>query len=185
MLRSKLFFAGLIAVVLSLVAVERSEAQVGFTIGGGSSRVGVVVGRPWYGGNYGGYYGRGYGYYQPYGYYGYSPSYYNYDPGWYSTPGVNYYPPTNVTTLPAPTPVLANNTATIEVIVPANAELWFDGNKTTQTGTQRFFVTPPLTAGTSSTYEVRATWVENGAPVTQARMIQVQPGQQSVVNLTK
>ena len=181
-LRSKMFVAGLIAAALSLVAVERSDAQFRFSIGGGSSR--ITIGRPYYGGGYG--YG---GRYNNYGYYPYNYGYSgNYAPGWYGNPGYSYYPPVNnyYVTPPVPPPAPMSSTATIEVHVPANADLWFDGTKTTQTGTTRVFVTPPLMAGSTNSYELRATWMDaNGAPVTEARMIQVQPGQQSVVSLMK
>jgi uncharacterized protein (TIGR03000 family) len=40
-------------------------------------------------------------------------------------------------------------------MVPANAEVWFDGVKTTQTGSLRQFVSPPLVAGKAYAYQVR------------------------------
>jgi uncharacterized protein (TIGR03000 family) len=44
----------------------------------------------------------------------------------------------------------------IVVIVPADAEVFFDGAATRQKGNKRRFVTPPLEAGAKYTYVVRA-----------------------------
>jgi uncharacterized protein (TIGR03000 family) len=43
----------------------------------------------------------------------------------------------------------------ITMTVPANAEVWFDGTKTVQTGENRRFFSPPITAGRKYSYEVR------------------------------
>ncbi len=52
--------------------------------------------------------------------------------------------------------------ATVNVYLPPDAELWFDGKKMTQTGAYRAFVTPLLIAGKAYSYMVRATWVQAG-----------------------
>jgi len=206
MLRSLLLAkAAVVAATVMLAAPAPADAQFGFYSGGGGkggNRWGISIGQPnYYGGNnYGGnrygspYYNQGYGYqgypgyYRPYGYnsYGYSPynqgSYYYSQPApVYITPVTNqsYYPPETVTPAPAAAP------ATVEVRVPADAELWFDGTKTSQTGSQRIFATPPLPPGQAFTYEVRATWMSGGAPMSQIRKVQVQAGQTSVVTFTE
>jgi uncharacterized protein (TIGR03000 family) len=43
----------------------------------------------------------------------------------------------------------------IRMMVPANAEVWFDGVKTTQTGSLRQFVSPALVGGKAYSYRVR------------------------------
>jgi uncharacterized protein (TIGR03000 family) len=67
------------------------------------------------------------------------------------------------------TPVLADASVPIELQVPADAQVWFNGEKTTQTGTLRHFVSPPLTVGRQYTYEVRAAWKESGREITESR----------------
>jgi uncharacterized protein (TIGR03000 family) len=70
---------------------------------------------------------------------------------------------------------------TVNVSVPADAEIWFDGTKTVQTGPARRFVSPPVTPGPDYTYEVKARWRENGIAVTQTRRVIVHAG--DVINL--
>jgi uncharacterized protein (TIGR03000 family) len=65
----------------------------------------------------------------------------------------------------------------IEVQVPADAELWFDDEKTNQTGPVRTFSTPPLPGGNEYHYAVRARWAENGRAVEQVQMVTVHGGQ--------
>jgi uncharacterized protein (TIGR03000 family) len=65
----------------------------------------------------------------------------------------------------------------IEVRVPADAEIWFDDSPTTQTGTIRQFVSPPLTPGHDYTYEVCARWTEEGRPVSHNRRVAVHAGE--------
>jgi uncharacterized protein (TIGR03000 family) len=68
------------------------------------------------------------------------------------------------------------NAARIEVRVPENAQLWFEGEKTSQTGRERFFVSPPLTPGKNYTYDVKVQWQENGRDVTKTKQIRVRAG---------
>jgi uncharacterized protein (TIGR03000 family) len=42
----------------------------------------------------------------------------------------------------------------ITMMVPEDAVVFFDGAKTTQTGTQRTFHSPPISRGTTSKYEI-------------------------------
>lgn len=65
--------------------------------------------------------------------------------------------------------------ADITVAVPADAELWFQGQKTTQKGALRQFQTPALKPG-SFTYEVKASWEDKGKKVQQTRTISVKAG---------
>jgi uncharacterized protein (TIGR03000 family) len=45
--------------------------------------------------------------------------------------------------------------ATITMMLPADAQVWFDDTKTSQDGAYRRFVSPPLAAGHTYTYHVR------------------------------
>jgi uncharacterized protein (TIGR03000 family) len=145
-----------------------------------------------YGGGYspygGGYspYGGGYspygGGYSPYGGGYYSPSYYYTSPSYMSSyTSTSYIVPVLTSTSSSPRTI--NEKAAIEVQVPANAQVWFDGTQTAQKGSERYFATPALQRGKNYTYEVRATWTDDkGNAVTQTREVTVEPGKWSVVN---
>jgi uncharacterized protein (TIGR03000 family) len=75
--------------------------------------------------------------------------------------------------------------ARIDVDVPAGAEITFDGVKTTQTGTTRQFVTPPLATGKEFQYEVKGEWKEDGKPVTMTRRVTVRAGERVTVSFAK
>ncbi len=156
------------------------------------------------GGYRGGYgYGRGYGYGGFYGGLGLGlglglyPYYYGAGPYWYNpiivAPGYPYAPPAVVVQgQPAPdappqTPgEAAPKNAQIKVLVPdAQAKVWFDGNATTSTGTERLFHTPDLTPGATSNYRIRASWVANGKEVVQELIVPVQSGRGSVADFTR
>lgn len=70
------------------------------------------------------------------------------------------------------------NSATMNVRVPADAEIWFQGSKTGQQGVSRTFVSPPLEKGRGFTYEIRARWTEGGKEVEQTRQVHVRAGEQ-------
>ncbi len=76
----------------------------------------------------------------------------------------------------------ANTPAVIRVRVPVNAELWFEGKKTTSTGIVRRFETPPLTPGEEYSYEIRARWKWGDLVMTQKRTIAVHAGDR--INVT-
>lgn len=80
--------------------------------------------------------------------------------------------------------VVAGNQAHIRVVLPANAELWFDGQKTAATGIVRDFSTPPITPGQDYSYQVRARWTDDGHQVERTRNIDFRAGQEVVVDLT-
>jgi uncharacterized protein (TIGR03000 family) len=94
---------------------------------------------------------------------------YTYPPTTYRS----YYPP-NAASLPA----------TIELIVPADAQVWFDGVATSQTGTVRRFVTPPLNGDNNYSYEVKARWTKDGQPLEATRTITVVAGGFGRLDLT-
>jgi uncharacterized protein (TIGR03000 family) len=72
-------------------------------------------------------------------------------------------------------------TAHITIKVPADAEVWFDGTKMTETGSVRQFYSPPLTRGLDYSYEIRSRWRQDGRTVTQSREVFVSAG--SHINL--
>jgi uncharacterized protein (TIGR03000 family) len=77
----------------------------------------------------------------------------------------------------------AANRALIQLRVPNNAEVFFEGEKTNQTGPQRRFVSPPLQVGTTFTYDVRARWMDDsGKPVEKTQQVKVQAGRRSMVD---
>jgi uncharacterized protein (TIGR03000 family) len=87
--------------------------------------------------------------------------------------GQAYYPPATAQ------PDLS---AHVTVSVPRGAQVWFDNTPTTSTGTVRAFYSPPLSPGKQYTYDVKASWMENGHEVTQNQKVGVTAGER--VNLT-
>jgi uncharacterized protein (TIGR03000 family) len=72
---------------------------------------------------------------------------------------------------------IPSNAVLIGVQVPANALIWFDDHKTSQTGQEREFMTPALKPGRHR-YRVRARWTDtNGKTVSRTRTIAVRPGE--------
>jgi uncharacterized protein (TIGR03000 family) len=74
------------------------------------------------------------------------------------------------------------NAVLISVRVPENAEVWFDGTKTAQTGSLRSFVTPPLERGRAYSYEIRVRQMEAGRSVEQVRKIDFGAGERHTLN---
>jgi uncharacterized protein (TIGR03000 family) len=215
------------AMVVPLLAAEKSFAQFGFGRYRDGGGFGVSVGNPYYGG-----YGWGYGGYAPYGYstgwygpgyvygssYNWPSAYYRpgaypgnyyagsyYTPSYYGTsyaPGYTYspttlYPSQMVASTTGTTGYLGgmtntqsfyppnvqdNRTAMVNVQVPPDAEIWFEGEKTSQTGASRLFRSPPLETGQNYSYDVKARWMENGKPIEQTRTARVRAGEMAQVN---
>jgi uncharacterized protein (TIGR03000 family) len=74
--------------------------------------------------------------------------------------------------------------ALISVIVPPEAEIWFDNYKTKQTGTERRFLTPSLDPNRNFFYEVHARWMENNRPVEKTEVVRFHAGEQPTVDFT-
>jgi len=70
------------------------------------------------------------------------------------------------------------------VRVAANAELWFEGSKTSQDGPFRVFESVPLKPGVDYSYEIRARWTENGKEFDQTRKLTVRAGDHVAINFT-
>jgi uncharacterized protein (TIGR03000 family) len=162
----------------------------------------------WYGGywpyygytTWGGYY-PGYSYYYPtygyaYPYYSYSSSYnpyYAYSAYYpdYTYYNPTYYVPQTVAALPTTsayqrfyppdTALTSPNEAVIRVYTAPDAQLWFDGTLTAQTGSLRTFETPDLQPGKEFKYDIKVRWVENGILIERKRTVTVGAGR--TVNL--
>jgi uncharacterized protein (TIGR03000 family) len=172
MLRQWLSMAALAAALL-LTMTAMSQAQYG---GAGTGYFG--------GGNYTLYYGYGYPFYYGYGYpYYYGPRYYPPRGPIVGAPSV-YGDPTFAPGQPYQTQGQALP-VTIDVKLPADAELWIEGKKMTQKGALRKFVSPALTVGERYTYEFRVKWKEGDKLVTRTQSLDVTPGQQVKLDLTK
>jgi uncharacterized protein (TIGR03000 family) len=70
----------------------------------------------------------------------------------------------------------AEAAATVTVLVPADALLFFNGTRTTKTGGERVFSTPPLPVGKNFHYIVVARWTKDGKTVEQKRTVRVTAG---------
>jgi uncharacterized protein (TIGR03000 family) len=66
-----------------------------------------------------------------------------------------------------------DSSAHVSLRVPAGAAVWFDGNRTRQTGSLREYVSPPLRAGRTYVYDVRVRWDRDGKPVEETRRVRV------------
>src|SRR5262245_36241375 len=74
------------------------------------------------------------------------------------------------------------DSATINVNVPADASISFDGSMTVQRGEQRQFMSPPLEPGKEYTYDVQVSWKQDGRDVMRKRHITFHAGY--IINLT-
>jgi uncharacterized protein (TIGR03000 family) len=153
MLRQRFFGIGLAA--LAIMALAWSPAQAQRFRGG---------------------YGYGYGrwnrpYNWDYGYSDYSP-YYNYGP--YNSGYGSFYGPNDSD--------MNEGVARIDVHVPPDARVWFDGQRTSQRGEFRRFMSPPLDPDQSFTYEISARWNEGDREVDRTKKVKVHSGSRASVN---
>ncbi len=97
-----------------------------------------------------------------------------------------YAAPSYPITSPNYTPlsVVTDNTAQVDVRLPADAELWFEGQKTSQTGSTRTFHSPDLEPGQDYVYNVHAHWEAGGKPTDETRKITVRAGDHVAVSFT-
>jgi uncharacterized protein (TIGR03000 family) len=159
--------------------------------------------------NYYPYYWRGY--YYPYWLtFGLGWGFGGFWPNLYGGPGLGYVdqsllwndsqPTYNLHTYPAPpegqfyppTPGMdpsaqprADNTVHISVIVPVDAEVWFDQEKTGQTGFVREFESPPVAPGRFYTYDIKARLSAGGRNVETVRHITVKAGDRITVDFSR
>jgi uncharacterized protein (TIGR03000 family) len=67
----------------------------------------------------------------------------------------------------------------------ANADVWFEDQKTQQKGNLRQYISGSMDPNSIYTFHVRARWMDNGSPVEQTRAIDARAGQQVVIDFTK
>jgi uncharacterized protein (TIGR03000 family) len=73
--------------------------------------------------------------------------------------------------------IVPRDAALIDMQLPANAEVWFSGEKTTQDGAARSFVTPALEQGHRYAYQIKVRWKDsNGKTVEREQKVAVRPG---------
>jgi uncharacterized protein (TIGR03000 family) len=80
-------------------------------------------------------------------------------------------------------PARPDNRARIWLRVPENAEVWFDGAKTKQTGTLRYYFSPPLAAGKTYFYQVQVRWKTDSTTIERKRQIGVRAGDELRLDL--
>jgi uncharacterized protein (TIGR03000 family) len=114
-----------------------------------------------------------------------NPSYYGEGMGYYepSNSGAGYgYGQAGYGTMSSMGGSMMSNHVLITVRVPANAQIWFDGEKTNQMGSMRTFISPALNPDRDFVYHIRAQWTENGQTVDKTRRIDVHAGDRLFVN---
>jgi uncharacterized protein (TIGR03000 family) len=127
-------------------------------------------------------YSPAYGYYNTFG----TPYYYGHDPSSLYREPQPTKQETNPSLIPTPenTRSLPDTRAHLNIKVPATAQVWFDGKKTTGKGQVREFRSPPLETGYDYTYEIRVRWAEGGREITQTRKVNVTAGARQEVDFT-
>jgi uncharacterized protein (TIGR03000 family) len=78
-----------------------------------------------------------------------------------------------------------DNAAHLTLVVPADAELRFNGVPMRATGGLREFVSPPLIPGLDYTYLINARWFEGGRAIARTRKVQVRANLRLEVDLTQ
>jgi len=71
--------------------------------------------------------------------------------------------------------------ALVNVVLPASADLWFEGMQIPGGGSLRQFTSPELNPLNAYTYDVRASWLDNGKVVTQSQRLLVRAGDRLTV----
>jgi len=85
-----------------------------------------------------------------------------------------------------PQPPPEDGKAHIMVILPtADAVVWFNGTKTSQTGKMRAFASPELKPGKEYTYAIKARWKVDGKNVEQTRTLIVASDRWQIVDFTR
>lgn len=72
--------------------------------------------------------------------------------------------------------------AVIDVKMPCYGDLWVDGVRTEQLGTDRLFRSPPLDKGAEYIYDLKARWLDgDGKPIEQSNRVRVHCGERVLV----
>ena len=172
MASKRTFWSVIFALALAAVLAVPESAQAQ------RYRGGYYRGGPYYGG----------GYYRGYRYWGGYPYVYPYYTYPYYAPPV-YVPPVYAPPVYSPpvysAPIVVNLPMTLQVSLPSpSAQVWVDGNPTSQMGTFRTYVSPPMTPGVVHLYTVRAVWSDGVQSYDQTRTVQIQAGQTVAVSFT-
>jgi uncharacterized protein (TIGR03000 family) len=121
--------------------------------------------------------GWGPGGYDPWGYHsGSSGNISGTVPNATAVPNRQFYPAENL--------LNANAAGFVLRLPDANAEVWFENQKTRQQGTLRQYASGSLDPNSIYTFHIRARWLDNGRPVEQMRDIEARAGQQVVVDFS-
>jgi uncharacterized protein (TIGR03000 family) len=75
----------------------------------------------------------------------------------------------------------ADNVIYIDIRVPADAEVWIEGQRMSQKGAVRYFESPPVNPGVEYVYHIRA----YGQDVDEVRDATVHPGSKVAIDFTK
>jgi uncharacterized protein (TIGR03000 family) len=174
-----------LALLGALLVPEPAAAQQGWRLYDWSGGWGPSSAGSFYRGGY-----QDFGYSAPSTFYS-MPSYYTF-PGFYSNGPITGYPSFYQPRIghdygyfsmsTAGNTWAVNRAALINVSVPANAEVSFEGEETAQTGSFRQFISPLLTPGHDYFYDIEVRWVEDGMETSRSRRISVHAG--DVVNLS-
>jgi uncharacterized protein (TIGR03000 family) len=79
-----------------------------------------------------------------------------------------------------------DNAGHFQLMVPANADVYIEGQKIAQTGTTREIVTPPVTPGTRYTYKISVRYTNaQGQPVDDTRDISFQANDWFSIDFTR
>jgi uncharacterized protein (TIGR03000 family) len=70
------------------------------------------------------------------------------------------------------------------VRVPANATVWVNGDKSTQKGSRREFLSSGRTPGKTYTYTIRAQWEEGGKVVDRTQKVPIVGGERRVIDFS-
>lgn len=83
-----------------------------------------------------------------------------------------------------PPPISSDLRAHLRVRLPAAATLWFGTTPSSVLGPIREFQTPPLNPGIRYTYDLKASWNENGQPVIRTQRVEITAGEHLNVELS-
>jgi uncharacterized protein (TIGR03000 family) len=80
------------------------------------------------------------------------------------------------------TDVSASSSTSITLRVPENAEVWIQGKKMDEKGTERRFNLPSLDTGATYDYDIRVTWTDNGRKMSDTTRLNVRAGDQQSIS---
>lgn len=75
------------------------------------------------------------------------------------------------------------NRAHLHVNLPADAELWLNGQRMHRTGAEREFITPQLQEGETYAYQIKARWTQEGQPQEETLEVKVRANKTTNIRL--